>query len=318
MHYWHVNTRPARAVVMPGKTGCIVCFVMYGTPCGCSGRRRSGPWGDRHAGAWDWGDYCDVPGLDPIGPRMAVVTPRFPSPEPHWMKVVGVVAAVRHEGLDRAPRPQYCVPYLRGEWRSPYLVVRAAGDPIGISPALRRTVAAVDGNAVVTDLVPLDSLVSASSAPLRFRARLLGAFAILALLLAAAGTCGVMSCVVEQRTAEIGVRMTLGADAGDIFAMVLGEGPRWRARDLRSASSEGSCCGGSWRPCCSKPQPPTRSRLPPQRHCCCWRRWARAGAVPARGAFGIRWRPCGRSAERIGSCPSATSRLANSQLSFVT
>ncbi len=164
------------------------------------------------------------PGLDPIGRRMAVVNPRFPSPEPHWMKVVGVVAAVRHEGLDRAPRPQYYIPYLRGEWRSPYLVVRAAGDPMGIGPTLRRTVAAVDGNAVVTDLVSMDSLVSASSAPLRFRARLLGAFAFLALLLAAAGTYGVMSCMVEQRTAEIGVRMAVGADTGDIFAMVLGRG----------------------------------------------------------------------------------------------
>jgi putative ABC transport system permease protein len=95
---------------------------------------------------------------------------------------------------------------------------------MGIGPALRRAVAEVDGNAVVTDLVPMDSLVSASSAPLRFRARLLGAFALLALLLAAAGTYGVMSCIVEQRTAEIGMRMAVGADAGVIFAMVLGRG----------------------------------------------------------------------------------------------
>ncbi|HTS61288.1 MAG TPA: ABC transporter permease [Candidatus Acidoferrales bacterium] len=164
------------------------------------------------------------PGQDPIGRRMAPVNTRFPVPVPRWTEVVGVVADVRHARLDAASRPQYYEPYLRGEWRSPYLVVRVQGDPAQFAGALRRAVAAADGSAVTTEVRTMETLVAASSAPLRFRARLLAAFALLALLLAAAGIYGVMSCLVEQRTAEIGVRMALGADSHHIFSMVLGRG----------------------------------------------------------------------------------------------
>jgi len=164
------------------------------------------------------------PGLDPIGRRMAGINTRFPSPTPHWLTVVGVVADVRYGGLEAPPRPQYYVPYFRGEWRSPYVVVRTAGDPAAMGAALRRQVAAADGSAVVTDVRPMEALVTASTSQARLRARLLAAFSLLALLLAAAGVYGVMSCVVEQRTAEIWVRMALGARPADIFAMMLGRG----------------------------------------------------------------------------------------------
>ncbi|HXB70613.1 MAG TPA: ABC transporter permease [Candidatus Acidoferrales bacterium] len=191
------------------------------------------------------------PGLDPIGRRMTTINPRFASPTPHWMKVVGVVANVRHAGLDAAPRPQFYVPYFRGEWRNAFLVVsRLSGPLIGargsgavgrgqlsggrpgdprsgegaLGLALRRLVAVADRNAVVTEVRPMEALLAASTSPHRFRARLLTAFSMLALLLAAAGIYGVMSCVVERRTAEIGMRMALGARAADIFGMVLGRG----------------------------------------------------------------------------------------------
>jgi len=164
------------------------------------------------------------PGLDPIGHRFAGINERFPSPTPHWMQVVGVVADVRQSRLDAPPNPEYYVPYLRGEWRSPYLVARVSGDPTALAAAIQRLVASADPNAVTTDIRPMDMLVDASSAPLRFRARLLASFAMLSLLLAAAGIYGVMSCLVEQRTAEIGVRMALGANTQRIFAMVMGSG----------------------------------------------------------------------------------------------
>jgi hypothetical protein len=75
-------------------------------------------------------------------------------------------------------------------------------------------------NAVVTEVRPMEALLAASISPHRFRARLLTAWA----LLAAAGIYGVMSCLVEQRTAEIGARMALGARPTDVFGMVLGRG----------------------------------------------------------------------------------------------
>jgi putative ABC transport system permease protein len=169
------------------------------------------------------------PGLDPIGRRMTTVNPRWAAPEPHWMKVVGVVADVRHAGLDAAPRPQFYVPYFRGEWRNAFLVVsRLSGGQSGglaaLGFALRRQVALADRNAVVTEVRPMEELMAASTSQHRFRARLLTAFSLLAMLLAAAGIYGVMSCVVEQRTAEIGVRMALGARAADVFGMVMGRG----------------------------------------------------------------------------------------------
>ena len=164
------------------------------------------------------------PGLDPIGRRLTRVNPRFPAPTPHWMKVVGVVADVRHAGLDTAPRPQFYVPYFRGEWRNAFLVVSTSGDPARLASAVRRQVAEADRNAVVTEVRPMQDLVANSTSQQRFRARLLTAFSLLALLLAAAGIYGVMSCVVQQRTAEIGVRMALGARAADVFGMVMGRG----------------------------------------------------------------------------------------------
>jgi putative ABC transport system permease protein len=164
------------------------------------------------------------PGRDPIGRRMAMVNTRFPSPQRHWMKVVGVVDNVRQAGLDAVAHPQFYVPYFNGEWRSPYMVVRTAGDPAAFGSALRRIITASDGNTVVTDVRPMQELVSDSASLLRFRTLLLSAFSVLALLLAAAGIYAVMSYAVEQRTAEIGVRMALGARTMDIFMMVLGRG----------------------------------------------------------------------------------------------
>jgi putative ABC transport system permease protein len=164
------------------------------------------------------------PGRDPLGRRMSMINTRFAPDARHWMKVVGVVADVRHERLDTVPGPQFYVPYFTGEWRTPYLVLRTAGDPEAFGPTLRKMVGAADGNAVVTDVRPMQALVAASTSALRFRTLLLAAFSLLALFLAAAGIYAVMSYIVEQRTSEIGVRMALGARTIDIFIMVLGRG----------------------------------------------------------------------------------------------
>jgi len=164
------------------------------------------------------------PGLDPIGRRFAAINPRFPPKTPHWMTVIGVVADVRHAALDAVSGPQYYVPYFRGEWRNAFLVVSTAGEPASLANSVRTAVASADRHAVVTEVRPMEALLASSTAQPRFRTRLLTAFSLLALLLAAAGIYGVMACVVERRTAEIGVRMALGARATDVFRMVLGRG----------------------------------------------------------------------------------------------
>jgi predicted permease len=164
------------------------------------------------------------PGRDPLGRKLATINTRMRSPVPHWMKVVGVVGNVRHAGLQVPPRPQLYLPYLLGEWRDAFLVVRTQGEPMRLGSALRRQVVSTDSNAVVTDVRPMDALLAASTSLPRFRARLLGAFALLALLLTAAGIYAVMSYVVAHRTPEIGVRMALGARTGHIVTMILGRG----------------------------------------------------------------------------------------------
>ena len=164
------------------------------------------------------------PGRDPLGRRIEIVNTRFPSPVHHWMRVVGVVSDIRHAGLESAARPQFYVPYMNGEWRNPYIVVRTSGDPASFGPALRREITNTDTNAVVADLRPMESLVADSISQPRFRTRLLAAFSLLALLLALAGVYSVMSYLVGQRTAEIGLRMALGASAAGIFTMVVRRG----------------------------------------------------------------------------------------------
>src|SRR5260370_23129333 len=109
------------------------------------------------------------PGRDPLGHRMATINTRFPTQTPHWMRVVGMVADVRHARLDIPSRPQFYVPYFSGDWRNAFLVVRAQGDPAALGSTLRKQIAGVDRNAVVTDVRPMETLVAASTSPPRFR-----------------------------------------------------------------------------------------------------------------------------------------------------
>ena len=126
--------------------------------------------------------------------------------------------------LEAASPPQFYMPYFLGEWRSAYLVVHVQGEPAALVQTLTRQILAADPNAVATEVRPMETLVADSTAQARFRTTLLAAFSGLALLLAAAGIYGVVSCIVQQRTAEIGMRMALGARNSDIFLMVLGRG----------------------------------------------------------------------------------------------
>jgi len=150
------------------------------------------------------------------------------NPKPCWSVVVGVTGNVHQYGLESAPTFDI---YSTGGWAD-YFVIRTGANPAALAHAAVEEVHKSDPNLPVTHITTLDGLLSRSVSPRRFSAVLLGMFAGLALLLAAIGIYGVMNYVVSLRTKEIGIRMALGAQPGDIRGVVLGRGTRLAAAGI--------------------------------------------------------------------------------------
>ena len=167
------------------------------------------------------------PGEDPIGKRVGVGNPKFP-----LRTVVGVIADIKHSSLREAASAEMFVPYTQNDIRvwpsmqSMQFVVRTKADPASLSLQIRRIVRSIDAGIPVADLTTLHEIVDSSMTAERFSMLLLSAFGLLALLLAAIGIYGVISWSVMQQTAEIGIRIALGAQRKRILLMVLGQGAR--------------------------------------------------------------------------------------------
>jgi|KBSMisStandDraft_5_1062788.scaffolds.fasta_scaffold17287_5 putative ABC transport system permease protein len=165
-----------------------------------------------------------------IGKRLLL---RITTPEAEWYEVIGVVEHQRHSSL-AAPGPEaiFLMDGHLGHGFATRWAVRAGGDPNQIATAVRAAIAQVDPRAPLAEVQPMAAFVDKAMAPIRFTATLIAIFAAIAVILAGVGLFGVLSTIVRQRTAEIGMRMVFGAPRGSILSLVVGEGLKLSAAGI--------------------------------------------------------------------------------------
>lgn len=147
-----------------------------------------------------------------------------------WLEVVGVVGSVHNRAPDGEPTPDVYLPFREHQFRyvptRVALVIKSSLDASSLGPGIRQAIASVERSVSVADIRPLDSFVGDVTVARRFILLLVSLFATTATVLAAAGLYGLLSFVVGQRTAEIGVRMALGASRFQVLREVLAQGVR--------------------------------------------------------------------------------------------
>jgi predicted permease len=193
--------------------------------------------------AFETGDNADAPGVviislaiatqffrdtDPVGQRIKWGGPDSPSP---WLTIVGIAGEARYRDLRETSLDVY-VPYRQTTWSLNHLAVRTDVPPASVIGAVRDAIRDVEPAASAVQIATMDDLVRRSLGRARFNTILLGTFAVLAVLLAAAGVFGVIGYLTAWRISEVGVRMAVGATPRDIRWLILGDAVRVAAAGI--------------------------------------------------------------------------------------
>ena len=157
-------------------------------------------------------------GENPLGQRLLVGSSKQP------LEIVGVAADVHQEGRDTEPTPGFYLPNAQQPPQAAILILRTKGDPASFAAPVRKQVLALDHNQPISDVKTLSAVLDASETQRRLMFSLLGAFSLVATLLAVLGLYSVISYSVVERTREIAIRQALGAQRSSILALVLRQG----------------------------------------------------------------------------------------------
>jgi predicted permease len=144
-----------------------------------------------------------------------------------WLTVVGVFKNVRQSGLDNEPGPWFLRPYNQAGWPFMSVIVKTSSAPATFVNPIKQAIAIIEPNQPVSAVRTMEGVIGTSVSARRFPMLLLSGFGLLALTLAAVGIAGVVGYSVVRRTPEIGLRMALGAQRGDVLRMILGQSLTW-------------------------------------------------------------------------------------------
>ncbi len=159
------------------------------------------------------------PNESPVGRRVQMGA--NPAPD-SWLRIIGVVGSVRHSSLEETPQPEIYISHFQGPVMGPFIAVRTTGDAAALASGVRTTLKEMRVDPP-SNVRTMDELRSESVGERRFVLWLVGAFGVVALLLAGVGVYGVISLVVAERTGEVGVRLALGATPGQVWSMLVAQ-----------------------------------------------------------------------------------------------